>query len=381
MATSFATWRDLRVGKKIKVPRTERDIPIQYVVLASLLLLIPMFLLITIAIIPDMPEISAGFRYFISGFSAIYILVGGFVFCSVMAYFAGLIGATNSPVSGMSVSALLGLCLFFLLFFVTQTWSTEIKEMIGAIAAIGSLVMIGSALAISNSTMQDLKVGEIVGATPWKQQVMLILGVTAAAVVIPPILQLLFNAYGIGGVYPRPGMNPEQMLAAPQAGLMATVAKGVFSGALQWNMIAIGALIAFVCITIDFILKTWFNLRLPVLAVGIGIYLPLDSSVPLVIGGLLSFIVQMRLTRIYHRGQAGDEEKMHIHRHRGLLLACGLVAGAALMGVLLAFPFALQKSSDALRIMPEQLQPFAGVLGLIATLALCMWIYRNVMRE
>lgn len=381
MAASIASLRNLRKGIKTASLRTERDIPIHYVFISAAILLVPIFFLISYSIIPSEFDISRGFRFFLSGFSTLYILFGGFVFCSIMAYFAGLIGSTNSPVSGLLVSALLVLCLIFMAFFSFQTGiSEEAKEMIGSVVAIGSLVVIGAALSISNDTMQDLKVGQIVGATPWKQQVMLILGVIVSAFVIPPILQLLYNAYGIGGVFPRPGMNPAQMLAAPQAGLMATVAKGAFSHQLEWSMIGTGALIAVICVVIDEILKKRFGTRLPVLAVGLGIYLPLDSSVPVVIGGVLAYMIQMRLNRMYHRGREQDEINVNAHRHRGLLLACGIVAGASLMGVALAIPFALKESSDALRIMPEQFMSFAGILSILVTLIMCAWIYRVVLK-
>ncbi|MBV9576885.1 MAG: oligopeptide transporter, OPT family [Gammaproteobacteria bacterium] len=384
MAMSFSTVKQIRLGQRAESIRTERDIPIHYVFISGFILLIPIFFLIAYAVIPtdgSIPAISPGFRYFISGFSTLYILIGGFAFCSIMAYFAGLIGSTNSPVSGLLVSALLVICLIFMVFFSFTDWSPEAKKMIGSVAAIGSMVVIGAALSISNDTMQDLKVGQIVGATPWKQQVMLILGVVVSSFVIPPILQLLYNAYGIGGVFPRPGMNPAQMLAAPQAGLMATVAEGAFSHTLRWGMISIGALIAVVCIIIDEILKKRFGTRLPVLAVGLGIYLPLDSSIPVVIGGLLSHIVQNKLNRLYHRGQSDVEIKVNTHRHRGLLLSCGIVAGASLMGVFLAIPFALKQSSDALKIMPDALMPYAGVLSILVTFILCAWIYRAVLKK
>ncbi len=380
MAASITSLRDIRLGKKAESLRTERDIPIHYVFIGAAILLVPIFFLISYAIIPSEFDISNNLRFFLSGFSTLYILFGGFVFCSIMAYFAGLIGSTNSPVSGLLVSALLVLCLIFMAFFSFTGITENAKEMIGTVVAIGSLVVIGAALSISNDTMQDLKVGQIVGATPWKQQVMLILGVVVSAFVIPPILQLLYNAYGIGGVFPRPGMNPAQMLAAPQAGLMATVAKGAFSHQLEWSMIGTGALIAVVCVVIDEILKKRFGTRLPVLAVGLGIYLPLDSSVPVVIGGVLAYIIQLRLNRIYHRGRSEDEVKVNSHRHRGLLLACGIVAGASLMGVALAIPFAIKESSDALRIMPEHLMSFAGILSIFVTLIMCAWIYRVVLK-
>ncbi|OGT66856.1 MAG: oligopeptide transporter, OPT family [Gammaproteobacteria bacterium RIFCSPHIGHO2_12_FULL_45_9] len=380
IATSVASLRDIKLGKKVGTLRTERDIPVNYVLWGLILLLVPLFFIIAFTIIPSNSGISNSFRYLISGVSTLYVLFGGFIFCSVMAYFAGLIGSTNSPVSGLLVSSLLVLCLIFLVLFGLQAHTGADMDLLGVIVAVGSTAIIGAALAISNDTMQDLKVGQIVGSTPWKQQVMLILGVVVSAFVVPPILQLLYNAYGIGGVFPRPGMNPAQMLSAPQAGLMAAVAKGVFSHNLEWGMIATGAVIAVLCIVIDEVLKQ-FGTRLPVLAVGLGIYLPLDSSTPVIIGGLLSYLVHIRLNRMYHRGKPDVEVKIQSHRHRGLLLCCGIVAGASLMGVVLAIPFAIKESSDALRIMPAQLQPFAGMLSIVVTTALCVWIYRVVMRK
>jgi putative OPT family oligopeptide transporter len=383
MAMSFAAMKQIRLGQSSESLRTERDIPIHYVFIAGALLLIPIFFLIAYSIIPSSMTVEPSIRYLLSGFATLYILIGGFAFCSIMAYFAGLIGSTNSPVSGLLVSALLIICLAFMAFFSFTDWDNQTKEMIGSVVAIGSMVVIGAALSISNDTMQDLKVGQIVGSTPWKQQAMLMFGVVVASFVIPPILQLLYNAYGIGGVFPRPGMNPAQMLSAPQAGLMATVAKGVFSHQLDWNMIGVGALIAVICVVIDEFLKKQYGTRLPVLAVGLGIYLPLDSSVPCVIGGLLSYIVQLRLDGMFRLGgrtQAETEVKMNTHRHRGLLLCCGIVAGASLMGVALAIPFAIKQSSDALRLMPDQYMSFAGVLSLIVTFILCAWIYRVVLK-
>lgn len=383
MATSVASLRNIRAGRDHNVPRTERDIPIHFVFIAALLLLIPIFFLISNSIIPSTLPISANFRYFIAGFSTFYILIGGFVFCSVMAYFAGLIGSTNSPVSGLLVCALLIICLTFMGFFSTQAHLKmgEANQILGAVVAIGSMVIIGAALSISNDTMQDLKVGQIVGATPWKQQVMLILGVIVASFIIPPILQLLYDAYGIGGVFPHPNMNPAQMLSAPQAGLMATVAEGAFSHQLQWGMIGVGAFLAVLCVIVDEILKRNYGTRLPVLAVGLGIYLPLESSVPVVIGGLLAYFVNLRLNQIYSSTNKQSEAQLTIHRHRGLLLACGIVAGASLMGVFLAIPFALKQSSDALRIMPEAYMSFSGVLSLLVTFILCGFIYRTVMKK
>lgn len=359
--------------------RTEHDIPMHYVFWSCILLLIPLFILISASIIPADAGITHSFRVLLAGFSAIYILIGGFVFCSISAYFAGLIGATNTPVSGLLVSSLLILCMIFLGFFSLQQ-GIQGKELVGVILGIGCTVVIGAGIAIANDTMQDLKVGQVVGATPWKQQVMLVLGVLVASFIIPLILDLLYNAYGIGGAFPRDGMNKAQMLAAPQAGLMAAVAQGVYAHNLEWSTIGIGAIIALICIVIDEILKR-HGTRLPVLAVGVGIYLPLDASVPVIIGGLLSYLIHLRLNQRYPIAKRTDESIVATHRHRGLLLACGIVAGASVMGVILAIPFAIKESSDALKLMPDQYHSLAGILSLIVTFLLCAWIYQVVMRK
>jgi len=378
LSTSFISMRQAKLTGGIKQIRTERDIPLNYVFWGIALLFIPIFLLILLYMMPDNSHLSHTFRTLMAAFCALYVLVGGFTFCSISSYFAGLIGSTNNPVSGLLVSSLLILCLILLCFF---GFSHGIKgnEVFAAVVAIGSTVIIAAALAISNDTMQDLKVGQLLGATPWKQQVMLIVGVVVSAFVIPPILDLLYNAYGIGGVFPREGMPKGQMLAAPQAGLMATVAAGVFADTLEWSMIIAGAVIAVICIIIDEIVKN-YDTRLPVLAVGVGIYLPLDASVPVIIGGFLAYFIQLRLNKLY-RSKADSDDNLPAHKHRGLLLACGIVAGASIMGVVLAIPFAITQSSDALRIMPEQYQYLSGVLGIGVTVILCAWIYRVVMRK
>ncbi len=378
ITASFVSLRAAKmVGAKASL-RTERDFPITYVVWGVLLLLVPVFILLTYYIVPVDSSISNSFRNFLCGFTTLYVLIGGFLFCSISAYFAGLIGSSNTPVSGLLVSSLLLLCLAVLAFF-GMNGGMAGRELFGVILAIGSSVIICVALAISNDTMQDLKVGQVVGATPWKQQLMLVLGVVVSAFVVPPILELLYNAYGIGGVFPRPGMNPAQMLGAPQAALMATVAQGVYTHHLEWSMIILGALIAVICIIVDEIVKKNFNTRLPVLAVGLAIYLPMNTTIPVVIGGLLAHVIQTRLSRMYKRVK--DEKQINTHRHRGLLLACGIVAGASIMGVVLAIPFAIKQSSDALKIMPDRFADLAGILSIIVTLFLCIWIYRVVMSK
>ncbi len=379
LAASIRSLREAKITGKIIQARTEHDIPVNYVFWGIGLLFIPIFLLILNSLMPNTPGISHTFKTLLAAFCALYVLVGGFVFCSISSYFAGLIGSTNNPVSGLLVSSLLILCVALLSFF-GFAGGIQGNEVLGTIIAIGSTVIIAAALAISNDTMQDLKVGQIVGATPWKQQAMLMFGVVVSAFVIPPILELLYNAYGIGGVFPRIGMDKSQMLAAPQAGLMAAVAQGIYAHNLEWSMILVGSIVAVIGIVIDETLKR-FGTRLPVLAVGVGIYLPLDCSVPVIIGGFLAYFIQHQLNKRYDIHQKGSETKIATHKRRGLLLACGIVAGASIMGVVLAIPFAIRQSSDALRIMPEQYQYLAGPLGIFVTAVLCIWIYKVVMRK
>lgn len=373
---SFATLAHRTDGTSENL-RTERDIPINYVLWGVIFMLIPIFILVANYIVPNDSQISHTFHTVVCGFSAIYVIIGGFIFCSISSYFAGLIGSSNTPVSGLLVSALLIFCLLILAFF-SSIGGVSGKEVFGVILGIGTCVIIGVGIAISNDTMQDLKVGQVVGATPWKQQLMLVLGVIVSAFVVPPILELLYNAYGIGGVFPHPGMSKTQMLAAPQATLMATVAQGVYTHNLAWAMIIVGAVVGVLCIIVDEIVKQ-FGTRLPVLAVGLAIYLPMNTTIPVVIGGILAHIIHVRLNKMYRRGE--EETQNASHRHRGLLLACGIVAGASIMGVILAIPFAIKQSSDALKIMPDQYMSLAGILSIVVTILMCAWIYRVVMKK
>ena len=170
------------------------------------------------------------------------------------------------------------------------------------------------------------------------------------------------------------------MLAAPQAGLMATVAEGAYNGHLPWIMIAIGACIAVGCIIIDEKLQQ-IGVRLPVLAVGLGIYLPMSTTTPVVIGGLLSYFINQRLVRRRQGQTQLADSKVHGRRQQGLLLACGIVAGASIMGVLLAIPFALKQSTDACKLMPDQFASMAGMLSIVVTVLWCGYFCWRVLRD
>lgn len=360
------------------IPRTEKDIPLKYVFVFIVLVAVGVFFYLMHFISAGHMPISNGMRIALSLVGAFYVLLIGFLLCSVAGYFAGLIGATNCPGSGLIVSGLLILTLIFLGMFNAFGVDLHSAEKLG-LAAVAIIVIsfIGTSLVITNETIQDLKAGQIVGATPWKQQVMLLIGVVVAAFTLPFVLELLFNAYGMGGVFPRPGMDHSQMLAAPQATMMAVVVKGVITHKLEWSMIFAGGVIAIIGICVDEFLKKVYKKRFPVLAMGLGIYLPLSASMPVVLGGIASAFIQRKAVKQKDKYKMAPEEVTH-KEHNGLLLACGIVAGAALMGVILAIPFAIAQSSDVLVIVPASFAPYATALSVCVTVGLLFWLYRAV---
>jgi putative OPT family oligopeptide transporter len=363
---SFVTLRGVEAKKGL--PRTERDIPIVWAFVGVLVCAVLLFLLILhFAYVQNLYAIHHyAFLLFAVFVTLLYILIIGFFLATICAYFTGLVGSSNNPLSGILILAIL--ILGGVYFFVFTHHGD------GKVAALMVLVttVMATCASISNENLQDLKAGQMVGATPWKQQFVLGLGVVVSAFVIGPVLDLLFKAYGMGGVFPRPGMDPSQMLAAPQAGLMASVINGIRTQNLPWAMIIIGAIIAVLVIIVDEILRHR-NRRLPALAVGLGIYLPPSIILPTVVGGMVKFFVNLSKR---HAKTKAQEEKAHDLQQNGLLLACGLVAGAALMGVVLAIPFVMMGSANALSIMPDSLSSLAHAMGLISFLALAIWVYK-----
>jgi putative OPT family oligopeptide transporter len=363
-----------------KVIRTERDIPIHLTAMLVLLVLIIVFFLFYNALNPATLGVGEMFHVIMCLVGTLFVLVGGFIFACISAYFAGLIGSTNNPASGMIISSLLLFSFIVIMIFSIFSHLTHARALeLGAFVVMVS-ALVGCILCIANDTMQDLKAGYMVGATPWKQQVMLIVGVVVASFVIAPVLQLLFHAYGIGGVFPRPGMPESEMLAAPQATSMAALIQGVFNHNLPWAMLITGAVIAVFAIIADEVLKRQGK-RLPVLAIGLGIYLPLSSSTPLAIGGVVSFLANHYWRKRIDHLHFHKDKKVHKQLQRALMLACGIVAGASVMGVVLAIPFAIERSANALQLVGANFQPFADALGIIITLALARWIYRTVVKD
>src|ERR1051326_8356379 len=231
---------------------------------------------------------------------------------------AGLIGSSNSPLSGIGILVVIGAALLL-----KPLVSPDISKALIAFALFTTAVIFNVA-AIANNNLQDLKTGQLVDATPWKQQVALIFGVIAGAFVIPPVLDLVNHAYGFAGA---PGADPHRALPAPQAGLISSLAKGVITAEIDWSLIGIGGLIGACVILLDEILaRTTKHMRVPPLAVGLGIYLPTSSTLMIVVGAVVGWFYDRRADRTQRPDAA---------RQLGVLLASGLIVGEGIIAVVI----------------------------------------------
>ncbi len=357
-------------GLKPELLRTDRDIPMHYLVWGSIVLAILAFFMILHSLSASGITAATGHSgYGVGLVGAVYIVVGGFLIASICAYMSGLVGMTNNPLSGLMLISVLLISIFLVPLFKYSLHinNSMITEAVAVVLIITTIVAIVA--SISGENLQDLKAGQMVGATPWKQQVMLLVGVVVSAFLISPVMELLFQAYGMGGVFPRPGMNPSQSLGAPQASLIAAVAKGAFGGSLPWRDISMGMGVAFVCIILDEWLKTKGK-RLPALAMGLSIYLPPEVMIPIILGGFTNWLVNSKLQKRH-----ADKSKVHVVTENANLLACGIVAGSALMGVILAIPFVIAGSSDAIKLVSSNFKPIANILGVLSLIGICAWLY------
>jgi putative OPT family oligopeptide transporter len=338
------------------VPPTEQDLPMKWILVGVVLFTIPLWLLyqnIVGSVLVSLPM-------------TVIMVVAGFLFCSVSAYMAGLVGSSNNPVSGITIATILFAAVVLLLLMGRDA-------PLGPVAAIMIGAVVCCAACIAGDNLQDLKAGYIVGATPWKQQVMLAIGASVCALVMAPVLNLLAKAYGIGvptALHPNP-------LLAPQATLMASVAKGLFGGALPWSMVEIGALIGIGIVILDEILRVrGAAFRVPVLAAAVGIYLPLNVTMPIFLGGLLTWFAERILRARAARGgiQLSAEDVERLNR-KGTLFAAGLITGEALMGIMIAIPIVSTGRADVLAL-PVAWQ-FGQWLGLLALAVLALLLYRT----
>ncbi len=295
------------------------------------------------------------------------VLMGFFV-AAACAYMAGLVGTSSSPISGIGI---LGIIVASLVMYALCSnfgiFNLPGGEKFATATAIFTTSIIMAIACISNDNMQDLKTGYLVGATPWRQQVALLLGCVVGALVIAPVLNLLYEAYGFPGALPRPDMDPSQALAAPQAALMTTIAQGIFSSQLAWEYIYLGMGLGVVLVLVDCMLKRCTsNLCLPPLAVGMGIYLPPVVQTPLVIGAIMGYFLNKKL-----QNEKGEEEKKNGIR-RGTLFASGMIVGESIIGVLLAGIIVVSVSSGGsdspLALVGNDFEDTAEWLGLLVFL-------------
>ena len=364
-----------RANHRNKRERTDRDIPMPLIFCAVFFISGLMFLFFQYVFPLKVLGLSTEFGPTLVFLGVLYILLIGFLFSLMTAFFSGMVGVTASPGSSVVIAGML--LAAWLLLCAMNAWLPLPFSKEQLLAAEAITIMIGSVVtgiaAIANDNSQDLKVGQLVGATPWKQQVMLLLGVLVSSLVIPPVMQLMYEVYGIAGVMPREGMDVSTSLPAPTAALMAAITKAVFSHSLPWNTMFTGAGIIIAILFIQHYI-TGRYIRLSVLGIAIGMYLPLASSVPLFIGGVIAWFIRYRL----QRHSFPQTEATHRFQ-QGVLIACGLVAGSALLDVVLAIPFSLLHSPDALRIVGIEWSALTVMLGLASTLLLAGWIHRRVM--
>ena len=329
--------RATRAAADAEYDHREHDAPMRLVLIGIVLFVIPIFVAYR--------GIVGSFG--VAGAMTVVMVLAGFLFSSVAGYMAGLIGSSNNPISGITIATILLTSLLLLLI--------GGEEAVGPAAAIMVGAVVCCAAAIGGDNLQDLKAGHLLGATPWRQQLAQCLGVVAAVLVIAPILNLLLSAYGIGA----PTEAHPHSLLAPQATLMASVADGVFGGGLPWDMVAWGAVIGVAIICADLYLAhrkaAW---RAPVLAVAVGIYLPLELEVPMLLGGLIAEFTARRAAATGAR--------------YGLLFAAGLITGEALVGILMAIPIVLSRDANVFAL------PFAAPswLGLVVVGAVAVALYR-----
>jgi putative OPT family oligopeptide transporter len=339
----------------------ERDLPIGIVGGTILVSMIPIGLLL--AAFAQTAPIAAAPGLTIAATVA-YILVAGVVIAAVCGYMAGLIGASNSPISGVGILAVLGISLILVAIFGRHLGIDATKSLV-AYALFVTAIVFGVA-TISNDNLQDLKTGQLVGATPWKQQVALILGVLFGAVVIPPILTVLNTAFGFVGA---PGAGPNA-LAAPQAALISSIAQGVLGGNLDWNLVGLGAAIGAGVVVLDELLKRGGKYSLPPLAVGMGIYLPMDITLLIPVGAFIGWF--------YNRWAESSPNPAFAER-LGVLMATGLIVGESLFGVAFAGIVAATRSDSPLEVVKDW--PLAVPLGLILFAASIAYLYFKTQRD
>ncbi|EAK8489337.1 oligopeptide transporter, OPT family [Campylobacter jejuni] len=324
--------KNVKITNQEKNERTNIDLSLKSIFILFVLMVVGLF--ITFYSFVEDANLSIYYQMLFSFVGTLVSVLIGFFVAAACGYMAGLVGSSSSPISGIGLIGVIISSIVFLVLGVELFQDPMLSKFAVALAIFTTSVILATA-AISNDNLQDLKTGHLVGATPWKQQVALLVGCVFGALAIVPVLDLLYQAYGFVGAMPREGMDASSALAAPQANLMSTIAQGIFHHNIEWGYMAFGVFVGILMIIIDKILKGTQKMSLPPLAVGIGIYLPPAVNIPLVIGGILKYIVMQHLTKKYAKN-SHKEEKLASCEQRGTLFASGLIVGESIFGVIIA---------------------------------------------
>ena len=365
LAGAMAASRARKAGKADTLPITERDIPIGIVGLVTLLCMLPIAWLL--GYFGNTSGLGAHVATLTIGGVAYVVLMSFFV-SAVTGYMAGLIGSSNSPLSGIGILVVIGAALL-LVIGVKPYASPDAGKALMAFALFTTAVIFNVA-AIANNNLQDLKTGQLVDATPWKQQVALVIGVVAGAFVIPPVLDLVNHAYGFVGA-PGAESRPNP-LPAPQAGLISSLAQGVIAANIDWSLIRIGGLIGVCIILLDEILaRTTRHRRVPPLAVGLGIYLPTQSTLMIVVGAVAGWFFERR---------ADHTARPPAAKQLGVLLASGLIVGESIIGVILSAIVVFSGKAAPLALVGRGFETAGIIIGgsvfAVTVIVLYRWILR-----
>nr|WP_295739117.1 oligopeptide transporter, OPT family [uncultured Acidocella sp.] len=357
--------RARREGRLQELPRSEHDMPIAMVGLIALLCLLPIaYLLWHFAIASGLG--GAALPLVLGG--VVFVVVLSLVVAAVCGYMAGLIGSSNSPLSGVGILVVLMAALLLVVGVKPLLPPGAARALVGFALFITTIVF--AVATISNDNLQDLKTGQLVESTPALQQWALVIGVLAGAVVIPPVLNLLQQTYGFLGA---PGANPATALAAPQAGLISALAKGVITGSLPWGLIALGAGIGVAIIILDELLGAVAKgPRLPPLAVGLGIYLPVSTTLMIILGAIAGAVFDRK---------ADKSRNPQTARQLGVLLASGLIVGESLLAVLFAGLVAFSGNQAPVALVGAGFATPALWLGGVVFAGALLWLYRWVLRQ
>ncbi len=362
IVSAMAASRARRVGGE-GLAREDRDMPMGIVALVSGAALIPIaFLLAQFIAGGPLEDVAAP----LIGLTLVFILLAGAFIASVCGYMAGLIGASNSPISGVGILSIISAALLLAIFFAPGLGEGGEPALI-AYALFTTAIVFGIA-TISNDNLQDLKTGQLVGATPWRQQVALIFGVLFGSAVIPPVLDLLNTAYGFAG---SPGVGPHA-LPAPQAALVSALASGVLGGDLDWSLIGTGAAIGVAIVLIDEMLNRRGRLRLHPLGVGIGIYLPMATTMTVVIGAVVGYVYDRRVER-----RSANPERA---KRMGVLAATGMIVGESLFNVAYAALVVGSGSEAPIAVVGDGFGTAALIGGTLLFVLLVAWLYRRSAR-